>query len=438
MEQRNGRIVRQGNENKSVNIFRYVTDRTFDAYSYQILENKQKFISQVMTGKVKVKTCEDIDEKALDFGEVKALCAGNPLIKVKIDLETEINTLKIIKAGFDRQKYAMEDKVLHSLPIKIGAAEQIIEKIKSDIQTVKKILPSVNEDNREYYPVEVNSKVYSDKEAAGAAIKSAMLSPDVLEGKEVSIGKYRGLELSIMFDKNFSKQFKACLRGEYPHYCVLNSDPGVNASGNITRLNNLINSIPDELEQSISKLEDLRADLKATTERSQEVFARQQELEEKERELIDVDAQLKVSEIGESNEELSEIYESLETMFPDVLSGKETYIKLSAGECFDSLFVKQLSENQIAVAHTYIQNGDLMYDPMITYEIDREKRTATAVEYENSGLGIYEVYTDSPEKQADCNDFTLTWLENIEQQGYERISEKENDTPKRDLQVAER
>ncbi len=125
-------------------------------------------------------------------------------------------------------------------------------------------------------------------------------------------------------------------------------------------------------------------------------------------------------------------------MFPDVMSGKEKYIKLSAGECFNNLSVEKIAENKITVAHTHVQNGDLMYDPMITYEIDHEKRTATAVEFENSGLGIYEVYTDSPEKQAECNDFTLTWLENIEQQGYERISEKEKESPKRDLQGAER
>lgn len=168
MTQRHGRILRQGNSYDKVDIFRYTTDNTFDAYLYQMLENKQKFISQIMTEKTPVRSCEDVDEAVLDYAEVKALCAGNPLIREKIDIETEITKLNVLKSSFLSQKYAMQTKASEIIPREIAQAEKHIEKLQSDLELSAVEKPETNEDGKKYFPLTVGNAVYTDKEESAS------------------------------------------------------------------------------------------------------------------------------------------------------------------------------------------------------------------------------------------------------------------------------
>ena len=183
--------------NSKVDIYRYTTDKTFDAYLYQMLENKQRFISQIMTDKSPVRSCEDVDEVALDYAEVKALCAGNPLIREKIDLETEITKLNVLKSAFLSQKYSLQDKAYKSLPEHRKHTERYIGQLKADIETVQSIKPLMNEDDKKYYPVTVGGREYHDKEKAGQAIRNAIIgSSELTEKKQCHIGSYRGFEMT--------------------------------------------------------------------------------------------------------------------------------------------------------------------------------------------------------------------------------------------------
>jgi len=422
IEQRNGRIQRQGNENENVRIFRYITDRTFDAYSYQILENKQKFISQIMSGEIRVKTCEDIDEKALDYAEVKALCAGNPMIKEKIDLETQVNELRILKAAFDRQKYDLQDKALRKLPEDIADTEVTIHLIKSDIQTLNTQTKAIDDEGKEYYPITFNGTTYSSKEDAGNALKACMLQ--AVDGKEVRCGTYRGFDISVVYD-TFGKDFKAVIRGAKKYYCPLNADPNVHASGNIRRLDNALGNIEKVLEEQYSKLENLKTSLEIAKNSADEEFPQLAELHEKENRLSEVEQQLQLSEAVDTTINV-DLYAQLTELFPTIMSKQDSYVKLEAGEAFDSLNVQWISEKEIAVSHTYEQNGDLMYDPEIVFQVDATQLTATAISYEQSNMGKYETYETLAEA-ADCNTFASEWFDNIEQQGYEPVEQKSFD-----------
>ena len=422
IEQRNGRIQRQGNENENVRIFRYITDRTFDAYSYQILENKQKFISQIMSGEIRVKTCEDIDEKALDYAEVKALCAGNPMIKEKIDLETQVNELRILKAAFDRQKYDLQDKALRKLPEDIADTEVTIHLIKSDIQTLNTQTKAIDDEGKEYYPITFNGITYSSKEDAGNALKACMLQ--AVDGKEVKCGTYRGFDISVVYD-TFGNNFKAVIRGEKKYYCPLNADPNVHASGNIRRLDNALGNIEKVLEEQYSKLENLKTSLEIAKNSADEEFPQLAELHEKENRLAEVEQQLQLSEAVDTTINV-DLYAQLTELFPTIMSKQDSYVKLEAGEAFDSLNVQWISEKEIAVSHTYEQNGDLMYDPEIVFQVDATQLTATAISYEQSNMGKYETYETLAEA-ADCNTFASEWFDNIEQQGYETVEQKSFD-----------
>ena len=422
IEQRNGRIQRQGNENENVRIFRYITDRTFDAYSYQILENKQKFISQIMSGEIRVKTCEDIDEKALDYAEVKALCAGNPMIKEKIDLETQVNELRILKAAFDRQKYDLQDKALRKLPQDISSTELTINAIQTDIQTLNTQTKAIDDEGKEYYPITFNGTTYSSKEDAGNALKACMLQ--AVDGKEVKCGTYRGFDISVVYD-TFGNNFKAVIRGEKKYYCPLNADPNVHASGNIRRLDNALGNIEKVLEEQYSKLENLKTSLEIAKNSADEEFPQLAELHEKENRLAEVEQQLQLSEAVDTTINV-DLYAQLTELFPTIMSKQDSYVKLEAGEAFDSLNVQWISEKEIAVSHTYEQNGDLMYDPEIVFQVDATQLTATAISYEQSNMGKYETYETLAEA-ADCNTFASEWFDNIEQQGYEPVEQKSFD-----------
>jgi SNF2 family DNA or RNA helicase len=278
LEQRAGRIVRQGNRNKEVHIFRYVTENTFDAYLYQILENKQRFISQIMTSKSPVRSAEDIDETALSYAEVKALATGNPHIKEKMDLDIQVSRLKLLKANHLSQQYALEDRLIQYFPQQIKSVEERISGYENDLAIYKKNVametPGGDKDDGKFVGMTIKGVHYTEKANAGTAILAtckAMTSPEPQE-----MGNYMGFPILFSFD-SFDKQYQITLRGNLSHTVTLGTD----VHGNITRLNNTLADIPKRLEYCRAQLHTLRQQMKNAKEQIDIIFDMEQELQTK-------------------------------------------------------------------------------------------------------------------------------------------------------------
>ena len=271
LEQRAGRTVRQGNKNPKVDVVRYVTEGTFDAYLYQIIENKQKFISQIMTSKSPARSVEDIDEVALSYAEIKALAVGNPYIKEKMDLDIQVSKLQLLKQSFLSQKYEMEDKAVRYFPNEIRQCEQRIADYESDIALAKENTPP----DRETFPeMQIHDVVYTEKKEAGQAIIEAckaMKSADA-----VLIGRYRGFPMKLSYD-SFQKVFVISMDGKQVCHVPLGTD----IHGNITRLDNKIQELPDKMLRCQDKLENLKVQLENAKEEAQKEFPQEEELAEK-------------------------------------------------------------------------------------------------------------------------------------------------------------
>ena len=278
LEQRSGRIVRQGNKNPEVHIFRYVTENTFDAYLYQILENKQRFISQIMTSKSPVRSAEDIDETALSYAEVKALATGNPFIKEKMDLDIQVSKLKLLKANHLSQRYALEDRLLKQFPRQIKSAEERIVRYEKDIAIYQ--LHNITERSAEntedsnFAGMTIKGVAYTEKAEAGTAILEAcklMTSPEPQE-----LGSYMGFPMMFSFD-SFGKQYEITLRGALSHKVSLGTD----VYGNITRLNNALAEMPKKLEYCREQLKTLNQQMETAKEQVDIPFEKEQELQTK-------------------------------------------------------------------------------------------------------------------------------------------------------------
>ncbi len=282
LEQRGGRTIRQGNQNKKVYIVRYVTEGTFDAYMYQMIENKQKFISQIMTSKSPARTIEDIDEVALSYAEIKALATGNPYIKEKMDLDIQVSKLQLLKQSFLSQRYEMEDKVTKYYPMEIKKQSQQIAAYQQDIEQVKAHTPP---DRDTFPPMQINGVTYGEKKEAGQAIIAAckaMSSPD-----PVPLGAYRGLAMELCYD-TFCKDFVIILQGKRAYHVALGTD----IHGNITRLDNEIEKFGDNLSRCEERLETLKAQLENAKIEAVKEFPKEQELAEKTARLGELNALL--------------------------------------------------------------------------------------------------------------------------------------------------
>ena len=281
IEQREGRILRQGNENKRVDIFRYVTENTFDSYMWQTIENKQKFISQIMTSKSPVRSCEDVDETALSYAEIKALATGNPHIKEKMDLEIEVSRLKLVKANYLSQKYALEDSLLKHYPKEIRLTQERIKGYQADIALYQR-------HKTEEFPGMVLCGIsYSEKKDAGAAIIEIYKAQTSPEAKE--IGSYRGFALLLSFD-TMSKVFRMTLRGSLSHTIELGSD----IHGNIQRMENILEAFPVRLSACEKVLVTLKEQMENAKAEVEKPFAQEQELSEKTARLAELDALLNI------------------------------------------------------------------------------------------------------------------------------------------------
>ena len=284
LTQRSGRIERQGNLNEEVNIYRYVTEATFDAYLWQTVENKQKFISQIMTSKSPVRSCEDVDEAALSYAEIKALCAGNPKIKEKMDLDIEVSKLKLLKASHQSNQYRLEDNLLKYFPENIEKNKGFIKGFEQDLKTLAENTPVEGA----FLPMIIKGNILTDKENAGAALLEVCKE---IKGKEpVEIGSYRGFTMHLSYD-GFYNEFQLTLKGSMSHTAKL----GMDARGNLTRIDNVLTAMPDRLKAVTDQLDNLYKQQEAAKSEVGKTFPQEQELKEKVSRLAILDAELNMS-----------------------------------------------------------------------------------------------------------------------------------------------
>ena len=311
MTQRNGRIIRQGNMNKEVKVFNYVTEGTFDAYLWQTLENKQRFISQIMTSKSPVRSCEDVDEQALSYAEIKALCAGNPLIKEKMDLDVQVAKLKVLKADHQSQKFRLQDKLLTKFPANIQETNAYIAGVKADAQLAS-AHPQVQEG---FCGMTIKGVTYDEKKTAGERL--VLACSELPNAEEKVIGSYRGFELSLRFD-TYRSEYQAILKGQRRYPVALGTDP----LGNIIRLDNSLNNFPERINSAENELATLHQQQAAAQIEVEKPFPQEEELAEKSARLAELNAQLDVDEKNHEPEQDEEEQEDAPRR-PSVLAALE-------------------------------------------------------------------------------------------------------------------
>ena len=311
MTQRNGRIIRQGNQNPEVKVFNYVTEGTFDSYLFQTLENKQRFISQIMTSKSPVRSCDDVDEQALSYAEIKALCAGNPLIKEKMDLDVQVAKLKVLKADHQSQKFRLQDKLLTKFPADIRETNAYIAGVKADAQLAA-AHPQVQEG---FCGMTIKGVTYDEKKTAGERL--VLACSELPNAEEKVIGSYRGFELSLRFD-TYRSEYQAILKGQRRYPVPLGTDP----LGNIIRLDNSLNNFPERINSAENELTTLHQQQAAAQIEVEKPFPQEEELAEKSARLAELNAQLDVDEKSHDPEQDEEEQED-EPRRPSVLAALE-------------------------------------------------------------------------------------------------------------------
>ena len=343
LEQQEGRILRQGNQNDKVKIFRYVTENTFDAYMWQILENKQKFISQIMTSKSPVRACEDVDDTALSYAEIKALATGNPYIKEKMDLDVQVSKLKLLKANHTSQIYRLESDIAKNFPVQISALKERIAGMQVDSQVVK----SVDLQDNDTFAMTVGNVLYEDKKEAGEALIAACAGLKTVStgGK---VGEYHGFTLSASYNM-FSNAFELTIKGKCSYKLEIGKDP----VGNMQRIHNTLSSIDRKLTESEQKLETVQQQLATAQEEVKKPFPKEAELNEKMERLSELNALLNMDEKGN------------ETIMADEDIGREG----SSTDSRDAIEEKELPET-----------ADRIHKPSILERLKQEKAQQNTVE----------------------------------------------------------
>ena len=343
LEQQEGRILRQGNQNDKVKIFRYVTENTFDAYMWQILENKQKFISQIMTSKSPVRACEDVDDTALSYAEIKALATGNPYIKEKMDLDVQVSKLKLLKANHTSQIYRLESDIAKNFPVQISALKERIAGMQMDSQVVK----SVDLQDNDTFAMTVGNVLYEDKKEAGEALIAACAGLKTVStgGK---VGEYHGFTLSASYNM-FSNAFELTVKGKCSYKLEIGKDP----VGNMQRIHNTLSSIDRKLTESEQKLETVQQQLATAQEEVKKPFPKETELNEKMERLSELNALLNMDEKGN------------ETIMADEDIGREG----SSTDSRDAVEEKELPET-----------ADRIYKPSILERLKQEKAQQNTAE----------------------------------------------------------
>lgn len=357
LEQRSGRIVRQGNENKEVNIYRYITENTFDAYLWQTIENKQKFISQIMTSKTPVRVAEDVDESSLNYAEIKALATGDPKIKEKMDLDNEVTKLKMLEANYKSNRYRLEDKVAKTYPEEIARTEKLIEAVKKDIENVE---PQGSGENR-LTSITINGEIIRDKKIAGEKLLEAIKGVKINESKV--IGQYRNMNLEVSYNF-FTNEHNFNLKGATNH----SGELGTSADGNITRLDNAIDKMPEKLNHLEEKLVSTKEQLENAKEELKKPFEKADELKTKVLRLAELNKLLDMGEV-EEKENPNPLLEDVKRAIVDFCK-REYEDDSYTYENFNNLF-PDLAHIGIA----YTTTPDEKHE--IQYEISLEDFTAT-------------------------------------------------------------
>ena len=392
LSQRAGRVVRQGNENKDVYIFRYVTENTFDAYLFQTLENKQKYISQIMTSKTPVRVAEDVDEATLNYAEIKALATGNPLIREKMDLDVEVSKLKMLESNFKSNLYKLEDKVVKVYPKEIENLKNKIENLKKDIGSIEPYreentdkevyiqpsLENVGENSIEtdkksdkeavskFTSIILGSKKYTNKRQAGEFLISKIKSikkTDDFKSEEVKIGEYRNFDLFAYYD-SFSNQYKFNLKGEENHY----GEFGADGIGNITRMDNVLDKMPERLEQTLGKLSDTESQLESAKLEIQKKFSQDELLKEKTLRLAEVNNLLDMGQKEAVTEGKNPLLEEVKEELIHFLN--KEYEENHSIEDFDTLF-PDLSDIRLAYTTTPDEEHEIQTSlDLINYKLN--------------------------------------------------------------------
>ena len=375
LEQRAGRIVRQGNENKEVNIYRYVTENTFDAYLWQTIENKQKFISQIMTSKTPVRVAEDVDESSLNYAEIKALATGDPKIKEKMDLDNEVTKLKMLEANYKSNRYRLEDKVAKNYPEEIARTEKLIEAVKKDISEVE---PKV-EGEEKFNSITIAGEKIIDKKLAGERLLEAISKVKINESKV--IGKYRNMDLEVSYNF-FTNEHNFSLNGAAKH----SGELGTSADGNITRLDNALEKMPEKLNRLEEKLISTKEQLENAKEELKKPFEKADELKTKVLRLAELNKLLDMGEVEEKRND-NPLVEDVKRAIIDFCNRE--YEENHSYDEFNTLY-PDLKHIGIAYTNTPDERHG------IQYELDLEEKTWTqyiddtpikteSFDYENKG-----------------------------------------------------
>lgn len=375
LEQRAGRIVRQGNENKEVNIYRYVTENTFDAYLWQTIENKQKFISQIMTSKTPVRVAEDVDESSLNYAEIKALATGDPKIKEKMDLDNEVTKLKMLEANYKSNRYRLEDKVAKNYPEEIARTEKLIEAVKKDIKDVE----AKAEGDEKFTSIIILGEKITDKKLAGEKLLEAIKTVKINESK--MIGKYRNMDLEVSYNF-FTNEHNFSLNGAAKH----SGELGTSADGNIIRLDNAIEKMPEKLNRLEEKLISTKEQLENAKEELKKPFEKADELKSKVLRLAELNKLLDMGEVEEKRND-NPLIEDVKRAIIDFCNRE--YEENHSYDESDTLY-PDLKHIGIAYTNTPDERHGIQYelnleDKTWTQYIDDTPIKTESFDYENKG-----------------------------------------------------
>ncbi|HEN0308320.1 TPA: DEAD/DEAH box helicase family protein [Streptococcus agalactiae] len=375
LEQRAGRIVRQGNENKEVNIYRYVTENTFDAYLWQTIENKQKFISQIMTSKTPVRVAEDVDESSLNYAEIKALATGDPKIKEKMDLDNEVTKLKMLEANYKSNRYRLEDKVAKNYPEEISRTEKLIEAVKKDIKDVE----AKAEGEEKFTSITIGGEKILDKKLAGEKLLEAISKVKINESKV--IGKYRNMDLEVSYNF-FTNEHNFSLNGAAKH----SGELGTSADGNITRFDNALEKMPEKLKRLEEKLLGTKEQLENAKEELQKPFEKADELKDKVLRLAELNKLLDMGEVEEKRND-NPLVEDVKRAIIDFCNRE--YEENHSYDEFDTLY-PDLKHIGIAYTNTPDERHSIQYelnleDKTWTQYIEDIPIKTESFDYENKG-----------------------------------------------------
>lgn len=428
--QRDGRILRQGNENEEISIFNYITENTFDAYLWQILEQKQRYISQIMTGRSALRTCEDLDETVLQYAEFKALATSDPRVKEKMEVDNEINRLTVLKSAWQVQQNDLRFNITKRYPDAIAKTTRKIEGMAADLSTYEK-------ERLEEFQMVIDGKIHGERTKAAEhfMVRSRKLGRE--SGDTLDIGAYAGFKVRLLRDWAGGVNIQLCGK------CTYQTDMGDSELGNITRIENLAQRIAEHKKDEEINLESLNQQFAASKAESEKPFADEKRLAELQQRKVSLDLALEFKDDGDdvmaedgSEEETvntagtpvtprspltleQRLYQKLAVFALPILEGSAYYMKLKS-EGYEDLTLEAIGGGEYSIAHYYRKDGDAMRDPEITFIIDKKNKSIHPTSFLQDEMGIfYETETASPEQVKGVGQFMSEWFTRIKNQGFE-------------------